>query len=160
MLFRSDLHFEVNEYLRRVAIVKMDDDWLRAELARRFPGEAFLIVRYGDHHPFATRMLLGHPEFIEVQDIHLPEDSRGFITFYALDSVGYAPPKTPDIEPVDAAYLGALLLDAARLPLPPSWSERLDLMRACDGRYWTCPDRARVLAFQRRLADSGLMQTR
>ena len=156
----AETHPEIHEYLRRLAMVKMDDAWFTAELARQFPGEAFLIVRYGDHHPLATRLLFGQPEIIEVQDIHLPPDSPAFLTFYALDGVGYAPPPTPAIEVVDAAYLGALLLDAARLPLPASWRERLELMKACDGRYWTCPDHERVLRFQRRLLDSGLMRAR
>lgn len=153
-------HPEVHEYLRRLAIVKMDDDWLKAELARRFPGEAFLIVRYGDHHPLATRSLLGLPDEIEVQDIRLPHDSPGFLTFYAVDGIGYQPPPSPDIEPVDAAYLGAILLEAARLPLPPSWRARLELMNACGGRYWTCTDRDRVLTFQSRLVEGGLMRPR
>lgn len=151
---------EVHEYLRRLALVKMDDDWLRAELARRFPGEAFLLVRYGDHHPLATRTLIGLPQDIEAQDIHLPEDSPGFTTFYAVNGVGYAPPAPPAADMTDAAYLGAILLDAARLPLPASWRERLEIMSACGGRYWTCADHDRILGFQRRLSDAGLMRTR
>ena len=154
------VHPEVNEYLRRLAIVKMDDDWLRAELARRFPTEAFLIVRYGDHHPLATRTLSGLPENINVEDIHLPPDSPAFITFYAVDGLRYAPPPLPDVETLDAAWLGAVLLDAARLPLPASWKERLAMLRDCGGRYWTCADHARILAFQRRLAESGLVRHR
>ncbi len=153
-------HPEVHEYLRRLAMVKMDDDWLRAELKRRFPDEAFLIVRYGDHHPLATRALIGLPDDISVEDVHLPPDSPGFVTFYAVDGIGWRPPALPAPDIVDAAYLGAVLLNSARLPLPASWRERLDMMRDCDGRYWTCADHERILGFQRRLSDAGLVRAR
>ena len=149
---------EVHEYLRRLAMVKMDDDWLRLELARRFPGEAFLIVRYGDHHPLATRTLIGLPQEIEVESSHLPDESPGFITFFATNAVGYAPPPPPAIDTIDATYLGAILLDAARLPLPSSWRERLEMMNDCGGRYWSCADHERILGFQRRLLEAGLMR--
>src|SRR5262245_29502316 len=49
---------EMSEYLRRVAIAKMDYDALVQQLIDRFPNERFLIVHYGDHHPMATRTLL------------------------------------------------------------------------------------------------------
>lgn len=150
----------MSEYLRRLAMVKMDDDWLRAELARRFPGERFLIVRYGDHHPTATLPLLGKPAEISAEEAQFPDDSLAYITFYAVNGVGYSPPPPPAIETVDVGYLGAILLDAARLPAPPSWSERARLMKACDGRYWSCPDKDAILTFHRRLLDAGLVTAR
>jgi phosphoglycerol transferase MdoB-like AlkP superfamily enzyme len=51
---------EMHEYLRRVSLAKLDYDYLVGELQRRFPGERLLIVHYGDHHPMATRTLLGY----------------------------------------------------------------------------------------------------
>ncbi len=151
---------QMSEYLRRLAMVKMDDDWLRAELALRFPAEHFLIVRYGDHHPTATLPLLGEPENTNAEETHFAADSLAFITFFATNGVGYAPPPLPDLDVVDVGYLGAILLDAARLPLPPSWRERARLMTACEGRYWTCPDHDAILAFHRQLIDGGLVETR
>ena len=50
---------EMSEFLRRLWLSKTDLEDLRAQLATRFPGERFLIVHYGDHHPVATRRLLG-----------------------------------------------------------------------------------------------------
>ena len=50
---------EMSEYLRRLAMAQIDYDELRSAIARRFPGEQFLIVHYGDHQPIATRTLLG-----------------------------------------------------------------------------------------------------
>ena len=145
----------MSEYLRRLAMIKMDDDWLRAELARRFPAERFLIVRYGDHHPTATLPLLGKPETLSAEEASFPPDSPAFITFYAVNGVGYAVPPPPAIATVDVGYLGAILLGEAGLPLPPAWAERARLMAACDGRFWSCADYAAILAFNRRLLDTG-----
>ena len=51
---------EMHEYLRRLS---HGQDGLRlpalGNLRGRFPSERFLIVHYGDHHPMATRTLLG-----------------------------------------------------------------------------------------------------
>jgi hypothetical protein len=151
---------QMSEYLRRLAMVKMDDEWLRAELAKRFPRERFLIVRYGDHHPTATLPLLGQPSDMNAEDTHFPDDSLAFITFYATNGVNYVPPAPPTLDVVDVGYLGAVLLDAARLPAPPSWRERTRLMTACDGKYWTCADHDAILTFHRRLIDGGLVGSR
>ncbi|MGE5511012.1 MAG: sulfatase-like hydrolase/transferase [Bacteroidota bacterium] len=153
-------HPEMHEYLRRVAIAKMDFEYLRSELQRRFPNEPILIVHYGDHHPMATRMLLGFSENNEAEDIKLGMDSIGYITYYAVDALNYKLPPLPDIETLDVAYLGALILKQAGLPLSDSWRERLRLMALCGGRYYGCSRRDEILAFHRRLIDSGLMEAR
>ncbi len=68
---------EMHEYLRRVSMAKMDYDYLVAELRQRFPQERFLIVHYGDHHPMATRTLLGYKDETEAEDVILdPEFDR------------------------------------------------------------------------------------
>ena len=68
---------EMSEYLRRVAIAKMDFEGLVAQLRERFPNEQFLIVHYGDHHPMATRTLLGYRDDTEAEDVLLdPELDR------------------------------------------------------------------------------------
>jgi hypothetical protein len=87
-------------------------------------------------------------------------DSVGFITFYAINGVNYRPrlPVTPD--PLDVPYLSTALLQAAGLPLPESYDRRRDLMVVCNGRFYTCADKARILAFKRRLIDSGIVQAR
>lgn len=151
-------HPEMNEYLRRIAIAKMDYDYLKSELKRRFPNEPILIVHYGDHHPMATRMLLGYNESNEVEDIHLGMGSLGMITYYAIDALNYKLPALPPHETLDVAYLGAVLLDQTGIPLPEAWRERLRLMAVCDGRYYDCRRRDEILAFHRRLLDSGQIE--
>jgi hypothetical protein len=152
---------EMNEYLRRLAMAKEDYAALLKDLAARFPDEPFLVVHYGDHHPLATRSFFGFDrEEIEQINEALPEASPAFVTYFAVDGVNYSPPSLPQINTIDSAYLGAVILEQARLPLPPSWSERARLMRGCDGRYALCPDRASIMQFHRRLIDSGLLIAR
>lgn len=151
---------EMHEYLRRVAIAKMDLDAFKAELKKRFPGERILLVHYGDHHPMATRKLLGFSEDDQAEEVAIGPDSKGFITYYAAEGINYTPPPLPGMDVVDVPYLGAIMLQQAGLPLSEPNRERLRLMAACDGRYHSCTRRQEVLAFHRRLIDSQLIDQR
>ncbi len=151
---------ELNEYLRRLGMAKMDYDAFRADLQRRFPGEKFLIVQYGDHQPVATRQLLGFDKKDTAEDMKMKPDSKGFITYYAIDGINYTPPPMPKVDTLDVPYLGAVLLDAARVPVSDAYTERLRLLKECDGRYYTCPKTNEILAFHRRLIDSGFVEAR
>jgi hypothetical protein len=138
----------------------MDYDEFRADLSKRFPAERFLIIQYGDHQPIATRTLLGFDASSFAEDIKLTPDSRGLLTYYSVDGVNYNPASVPDIDVLDVPYLGTIMLQAARLPLPESYQERLRLLALCEGRYYTCAERQAILAFHRRLMDSGLVEAR
>lgn len=151
---------EMHEYLRRLFMAKMDYDAFRAELQRRFPAERFLIVQYGDHQPVATRTYLGLDKSLTAEDVKLPPDSPGFLTYYIVDGVNYTPPPMPAVDTLEVPYLGAVLLEAARLPLSPSFAERLRLLALCEGRYYTCSNKTEILGFHRRLMDSGLIDAR
>ena len=151
---------ELHEFLRRLWLAKRDYDDLLGELAKRFPNERFLIVTYGDHHPVATRTLLGFPREAEAEDITLPDDSPGYQTYFAINGVNYKPPALPAIDPTDVAYLSSLMLYSAGLPLPESYAERLRLMKLCDGAYYDCAQRDEILGFHRRLIDAGLLRPR
>jgi hypothetical protein len=153
-------HPEMHEYLRRVSMAKRDYDEFVAELERRFPGERFLLVHYGDHHPTSTRMLLGFKEDVEAEDVALDPESIGFLTYYVVDGINYRVPPLPDFDALDVPYLGTLILDAAGLPLSDAHRERKRLMMLCQGRYNSCAKRDEILAFHRRLIDSGLLIAR
>jgi phosphoglycerol transferase MdoB-like AlkP superfamily enzyme len=148
---------EMSEYLRRLAMARMDYDDMRREIARRFPGERFLIVQYGDHHPIATRTLLGLNNKLDAEDISLPLESPGFVTYYAVDGINYQPPALPAVETLDVPYLPLVILNSARLPLSDSFRERQRMLTACNGRYYTCQPPDTILAFHRRMIDSGLI---
>ena len=151
---------QMHEYLRRVGIAKMDFDYFRAELVRRFPNERFLIVQYGDHQPVVTRPLLGFDAATATEDMTMGPSSLGYLTYYAMDGINYDPGPLPDVDVLDVPYLGALLLNAAHIPLSEAQQERLRLLNVCAGRYFTCAKRDEILSFHRRLIDSGLMLAR
>ena len=151
---------EMSEYLRRLAMAKMDYDAFRAELLAKFPNERFLIVQYGDHQPVATRTLLGYQSNLAAEDIKLTPDSPGYLTYYAIEGLNYQPPPMPDVDTLEVPYLGTVLLDAARLPLSQAYQERKRLLQICGGRYFTCSKQNEILGFHRRLIDSGLVDAR
>jgi len=151
---------EMHEYLRRVSIAKMDYEHLVEQLRDRFPRERFLIVHYGDHHPMATRMLLGFNQDTQAEDVILDPQSIGFVTYYAVRGVNYRVPVLPQYPTLDVPYLGTLMLDLAGLPLSDSHRERKRLMELCKGRYHSCAQREEILQFHRRLINSGVMAAR
>lgn len=151
---------QMHEYLRRVGLAKIDFDYFRRELARRFPNERFLIVQYGDHQPIVTRPFLGFDAQTATEDMTLEADSPGYLTYYTVEGVNYDPGPLPNVDVLDVPYLGAVLLNAARLPLSEGQKERLRLLSVCKGRYFSCAKRDEILSFHRRLIDSGLMMAR
>ncbi|HWP27666.1 MAG TPA: sulfatase-like hydrolase/transferase [Xanthobacteraceae bacterium] len=144
-----------HEYLRRLGMAAIDYEYFKAELARRFPDRPFLIVNYGDHQPDIARRLLGHGEYRGALSIE--RHPEAFFTYYSVDAVGYRPPPQPALDYLDVPYLGTVLLNAARLPLPDSYRERARLMWLCSGRYHDCAHKAEILKFHRRLMNSGLI---
>jgi len=112
-------------------------------------------MRYGDHQPEVTRNLFGSEE--TGARMIRTKGSPAFLTYFALDTQNYRAPPLPDLDVVDVPYLGTILLEAARLPLPDSYRERRRLMRACRGRYDGCVHENEILAFHQRLIESGLM---
>jgi hypothetical protein len=147
----------MHEYLRRLAMAKIDYNAMRADLERRFPNERFLIVHYGDHQPTATQPLLGFDKDAVVDIIMRSGKDEPFITYYAVDGVRYSPPPLPPLDVLDVPYLGAVILEAAGLPLSDVYRERKRLMGLCGGHYRNCAARSEILKFHRRMIDSGLM---
>jgi hypothetical protein len=147
----------MHEYLRRLAMAKIDYNAMRADLERRFPNERFLIVHYGDHQPTATQPLLGFDKDVPVDIIMRSGKDEPFITYYAVDGIRYSPPPLPPVDVLDVPYLGAVILEAAGLPLSDVYRERKRLMALCEGHYRNCAARSEILKFHRRMIDSGLM---
>jgi hypothetical protein len=158
---------DISEYLRRVWIAKLDYEYLISELKSKFPNQKLLVVHYGDHHPLTTRPLIGlvdqigapgSPEFLNyVLDTVLSPDSVGMRTYYAAIGLNYTVPSMPDLDIIDAVYLGQIVLKLAGLPLSEAQQERERFMMLCKGRYFSCPERRQILEFHRRLINSGLL---
>ncbi len=151
---------EMHEYLRRLSLARIDFEWFRAELQKRYPRERFLIVQYGDHQPIVTRPLLGIGAETEAHNVLMAPDSPGFLSYYAVDGINMTVPPLPDVDVLDVPYLGTLMMKSAGLPLTPAGRERMRLMERCQGRYYQCKHQDEILAFHRRLIDSGLLVAR
>lgn len=150
---------EMNEFLRRLAMAVRDGDAFLDAIERRFSDEPILVVRYGDHQPSATQPFLAPWEEIARMSASEARPSP-FTTFYAIRGENYAVPTLPDYELLDVAYLGTVILEAARLPLSNAAQERKRLMAACGGMYFDCKRHDEILAFHRRLINSGVINAR
>ena len=144
----------MHEYLRRLSMAHLDYEFLRAEIARRFPDQSFLIIHYGDHQPTATRPLLGFGQKADIEQVLRSGNPAALVTYYVVDGVRYRPPPLPSLEVLDVPYLPSVMLAAVGLPLPDAHRERLRLMMLCEGRYHGCPE---TPEFHRRLIDSGII---
>ncbi len=157
-------HPDMHEYLRRVSLARLDYDALIASLKAKFPSERILVVHYGDHQPAATRMLVGYDDNADIEEVKIDDRHKGFITYYAFDGINYQVPDTrhgvASSEAIDIPYVGTLIQAAAGLPLTDAGRERLRLMQVCQGRYFNCDKREEILAFHRRLIDSGIIVAR
>jgi phosphoglycerol transferase MdoB-like AlkP superfamily enzyme len=152
-------HPEMHEVLRRLWLSKLDYRHLVGELERRFPSERFLIVRYGDHHPMATRVLLGYRNGTEAEDVLVGRGSIGYQTFFAINGVRFAPKiSSPAI--LDVPYLSTVLLESAGLPLSDAHIGRKRLKKICGGLWFDCPKRDHILSFHRQLLDDGFVVAR
>jgi hypothetical protein len=145
---------EMHEYLRRLSMARQDYEFFRSQLVRRFPDQSFLIIHYGDHHPMASRTLLGFGKEADIEHVLRSGNPAALVTYYAVDSVRYQPPPLPSLETLDVPYLPDVILAAAGLPASDINRERLRLMTLCKGRYHGC---AEIPAFHRRLIDSGIV---
>jgi hypothetical protein len=69
-------------------------------------------------------------------------------------------PALPPQSIVDIPYLGTLIQNAAGLPLSAANKHRLELLSLCQGQYYGCSKKDAILAFHRRLIDSGIIEAR
>jgi hypothetical protein len=151
---------EIDEYLRRQAMSERDYADFVARLARDFPGEPFLIVRYGDHQPdFATYMVDPGADFGEVGRRLLRYDPRYFTTYYAINAVNFRPAGLASaLDTLDAPYLPLVAQEAAGLPLDSSFAEQKEILERCNGLFYGCAGGAEARRFNRLLIDAGLIK--
>ena len=76
-----------------------------------------------------------------------------------MAGTGFLVSPLPAYDPLDIAYVGTIMLEAAGLPLSAAQRARKRLMVACEGRYFGCKPRSQILAFHRRLINSGFVRT-
>jgi hypothetical protein len=167
--FRPDLMTEwrdpgnlrhVDEYLRRQAMSARDYGNFVEQLKKRFPGEPFLIVRFGDHQPdFSTAILEPGIDDTTLAQRLNDYDPRYFTTYYAIDTVNFRPVRLSSALPtVDAPYLPIVVQDAAGIPLDPSFVEQKKIMLRCNGLFYACRDGAEARRLNRMLIEAGIIK--
>jgi Sulfatase len=151
---------ETDEYLRRQTMSARDYAAFKADLARKYPSELFLIVRFGDHQPSFARPLLDpalDDSFIARQIAQ--QNPRFLTTYYAIDAVNFRPVETASARDVlDAPYLPLVVLEAAGVPLDPSFAEQKAILERCRGLFYRCASGAEARRFNRLLIDAGLIK--
>jgi hypothetical protein len=151
---------DVDEYLRRQVMSFHDYAELRERLKRDFPGESFLLVRYGDHQPdFASTILEPALDEVGVNTRLMTYDPRYFTTYYAIDAVNYKPANLSSaLETIEGPYLPLIVQEAAGLPLDPSFAEQKRILERCKGLFYACAGGAEARRFNRLLIDAGLIK--
>ena len=150
----------VDEYLRRQTMSFRDYAALLDRLKRDFPGEPFLLVRYGDHQPdFAAELIeptLG--EAARAKRI-LTNDPRYYTTYYAIDAVNFKPVNLSSaLDTIEGPYLPLVVQEAAGLPLDPSFIEQKRILERCNGLFYACAAGAEARRFNRMLINAGLIK--
>ena len=151
---------DVEEYIRRQAMSAQEYRKLRESLAREFPAESFLIIRYGDHQPqFGARLidpLLGKEELAKRAEA---SDPRYLTTYYAIDAVNFVPADMAlALDRLDAPYLPLVALEAAGVPLDASFSAQRSILQRCDGIFYKCEAGGQAKRLNRLLMDAGLIK--
>ena len=151
---------EVNEYLRRQAMTEHDYRDFVARLKREFPGEPFLIVRFGDHQPDFAKLIID-PK-IPVEELSrriMTYDPRYYSAYYAVNAINYQPVDLSSaLDVLDAPYLPIVVQEAAGLPLDPTFAEQKRIFQRCRGLFYACGNGAEARRFNRLLIDAGLIK--
>jgi len=150
----------VDEYLRRQTMGMQDYADFLARLKRDFPGESFLLVRYGDHQPdFASNIVDPSLDDAQVAKHLMAYDPRYFTTYYAIDAVNFKPANvTSALETIEGPYLPLIVQESAGLPLDPSFVEQKKILERCQGLFYACSGGAEARRFNRLLIDAGLIK--
>jgi hypothetical protein len=150
----------VDEYIRRQTMSAHDYDEFRARLKRDFPGESFLLVRFGDHQPAISSKIL-EPSLADAQvGQHIRAyDPTYFTTYYAIDTVNFEPADlTSAMDTLEAPYLPIVIQEAAGIPLDPTFIEQKKIMQRCNGAFYACDGGAEARRFNRLLLDAHLIR--
>jgi len=149
----------IDEYIRRQGMTARDYSALLGRLAREFPTESFLIVRYGDHQPEFGPHVIDPSLSPDALARHLQtQDPRYLTTYYAIDALNFTPVDLSSaLDELDAPYLPLVVQEAAGVPLGPTFSEQKKILKHCHGLFYRCAGGAEVRRFNRQLIEAGLI---
>ena len=150
---------QINEYLRRQAMSAQDYARFVEELKRKFPGDSFLLVRYGDHQPEFSDLILDPTLSTAALAAQMMKfDPKYLTTYYAIDAINFKPADVSSAaETIDGPYLPLVIQEAAGLPLDPSFVEQKNIFNRCVGIFYACKGGAEARRFNRLLIDAGLI---
>jgi hypothetical protein len=150
----------IDEYLRRQAMSAQHYRNFVEQLRKQFPGEPFLILRFGDHQPdFSTAILEPGIDDVTLAKRLNDYDPRYFTTYYAIDTINFRPSRlTSALPAVDAPYLPIVVQDAAGIPLDPTFVEQKKIMLRCNGLFYACRDGGEARRLNRMLIDAGFIK--
>jgi len=151
---------EVNEYLRRQAMTERDYGAFLERLKRDFPGEPFLIIRFGDHQPDFGKLIVDPKiDAMELGRRLMSYDPRYYTTYYAVEAINFRPVNLSSaLDTLDAPYLPLVVQEAAGLPLDASFTEQKRILERCKGLFYGCAGGAEARRFNRLLIDAGLIK--
>jgi hypothetical protein len=151
---------DIDEYVRRQEMTAHDYRHFLERLSQQFPGESFLIVRYGDHQPqFGPRIIDPSVSQRALARRLEQSDPRYLTTYYAIDAVNFTPANLSSaLDTLDAPYLPVVVQEAAGVPLDPSFSEERDILQRCKGLFYSCADGAEARRFNRLLIQAGAIE--
>jgi phosphoglycerol transferase MdoB-like AlkP superfamily enzyme len=151
---------EIDEYLRRQERSVRDYRAFLERLRRDFPGESFLLVRYGDHQPAFPTIIID-PTLDKAATARRIQafDPRYLTTYYAIDVINYQPADlAPALDLLDAPYIPLVIQQMIGLPLDPSFAEQRRIFQRCSGIFYACAAGAEVRRFNRLLLDAGQLE--
>ena len=150
----------IDEYLRRQDISARDYRTFVARLQRDFPGEPFLIVRFGDHQPgFAKYAIEPALDDAAIGRRIDAADPRYFTTYYAIDTLNFRPADlSSGSERPRCRLTCRLRRKAAGVPLDASFAEQKRIFGRCSGLFYLCANGAEARRFNRLLIDAGMIK--
>lgn len=151
---------QVDEYIRRQSMSARDYSDFLTGLARAFPRDSFLLVRFGDHQPAISVKILEPrlPAATLARHI-MRNDLRYFTTYYAIDTVNFTPVDISSArERIEAPYLPLIVQEAAGLPLDATFVEQKKIFARCNALFYLCNGGAEARRFNRLLIDAGLIK--
>jgi len=151
---------KIDEYLRRQEMSARAYKGFVERLKSKFPGEPFLIVRFGDHQPmFSKHIIEPGLDNVSIGRRIDAADPRYFTTYYAIDALNFHPADLASaVSGLDAAYLPLVVLEAAGVPLDATFVEQKRILGRCKGQFYLCANGAETRRFNRLLIDVGLIK--
>jgi hypothetical protein len=151
---------EVDEYIRRQSLSVRDYAEFMARLKTDFPGEKFLVVRFGDHQPaISAKIIEPGLDPKQLASRIMSYDQRYFATYYAIDTVNFTPHDLSSaLDTLDAPFLPLVVQEAAGVPLDASFAEQKKILKRCQGMFFLCAEGAEARRFNRLLIDAGLIK--